>query len=122
MTAWIYLFVASLFEVGWMLSLKHINFASAKSIFARSVNWAEAVLILLPFAGYVAFGIGNIYCFSVATKQIPVSVAFAIWMGVALCGVKLIEIFIYKQTGSFMDYVFMTMLVVAIIGLKSGKV
>lgn len=121
MIYWIYLLIASFLETGWMLSLKYISFSALKNLSFQSAGWKGSALVIAPFIGYVVFGIGNIYCFSVATKHIPVSIAFAIWMGVALCSIKVIEIVFYKQTGSFMEYVFMAMLLVAIIGLKSGK-
>jgi len=121
MIYWIYLFIASLFEIGWMISLRAIKFSSLKNISVLSGMWRDNLKILLPFVGYVFFGLGNIYFFSIASKQIPPSVAFAVWMGVALCGLKLVEISFYKQSSSVMDYVFMAMILISIIGLKTGK-
>jgi len=121
MIYWIYLFIASLFEIGWMISLRAINFSSLKNVSIIYGEWLENMRILLPFVGYAFFGLGNIYFFSIASKQIPPSVAFAVWMGVALCGLKIIEISFYKQPSSVMDYFFMAMILISIIGLKTGK-
>ncbi len=120
--AWIYLFIASLFEVGWMFSLKFISFDKFKTISSQTFSsdpW-KVILIILPFIGYVVFGIGNIYCYSISLKTIPASTAFAAWMGVALAGVKLIEIFVFKEPTKTMDYFFLGLMVIAIIGLKKN--
>jgi quaternary ammonium compound-resistance protein SugE len=120
--AWIYLFIASMFEVGWMFSLKSISFDKFKTISLQTFSsdpW-NIFLIILPFVGYVVFGIGNIYCYSIALKTIPASTAFAIWMGVALAGVKLIEIFVFKEPTRPMEYFFLGLIVIAIIGLKKN--
>ena len=121
MIYWIYLFIASLFEIGWMISLRAIRFSALKDISIISGVWRENFKILLPFLGYIFFGLGNIYFFSIASKQIPPSVAFAVWMGIALCGLRLIEVWFYKTPGSAMDYFFMLLILISIVGLKTGK-
>jgi quaternary ammonium compound-resistance protein SugE len=123
MIAWIYLIVASVFEVGWMFSLKFISFQKLKGISIQSITNEPMhdVLIILPFIGYVVFGIGNIYCFSIAMKGIPSSTAFAVWMAVALAGVKIIEVAVFKEPTKTSDYFFLALMLVAIIGLKRNS-
>jgi quaternary ammonium compound-resistance protein SugE len=53
-------------------------------------------------------------------KQIPASTAFAIWMGLTLAGVKLVEVLILKHETKPLDLVYLAMLVIAIIGLKKS--
>jgi quaternary ammonium compound-resistance protein SugE len=120
MTAWVYLFLASIFEVGWIFSLKFINVKNVKGISFESLKNQplQDLLIVLPFIGYIVFGIGNIYCFSIAMKGIPASTAFAVWMAVALAGVKLVEVIIFKEPSKATDYIFLALILVAIIGLK----
>ncbi len=122
MKSWIFLFVASLFEIGWMFSLKFIYFENLKKISWHTITATPMhdVLIILPFLGYVFFGIGNIYCFSMAMKGIPTSTAFAVWMAVALAGVKLVEVFFFKEPFKNIDYFYLTLLLVAIVGLKKN--
>ena len=122
MKSWIFLFVASLFEIGWMFSLKFIHFENLKKISWHTITATPMhdVLIVLPFLGYVFFGIGNIYCFSMAMKGIPTSTAFAVWMAVALAGVKLVEVFFFKEPFKNIDYFYLTLLLVAIVGLKKN--
>ena len=117
--AWIYLLIASLFEIAWTFSLKLMSVKKLKAIQWRSFfnqvsNWA----VLAPFAGYVLFGIGNIVFFSMAMKDIPASTALAVWMGTALIGVKLVELCLFKGTFDVYQFVYMSLILIGIVGLK----
>jgi len=120
--AWIYLLIASLFEIAWTFSLKLMSVKKLKAIQWRSFfnqisNWA----VLAPFAGYVLFGIGNIVFFSMAMKDIPASTALAVWMGTALIGVKLVELFLFKGTFDVYQFVYMSLILIGIVGLKRNS-
>lgn len=119
---WLYLFIASLFEIGWIFSLKKLSFAEIKKISFQAIaqHPTDNLVILLPLLGYIGFGLANIYFFSLAMKQIPASTAFAIWMGVTLAGVKLIEVVFFKEAIKSMDFLYLTLILVAIIGLKKS--
>ena len=118
---WIYLFIASLFQVAWTFSLKYMDM---KKIFA--IQWmhffkdSSGTLLLLPFVGNTVFGLVNIYCFSMALKFIPTSTALAIWMGISLIGVKLIDVGYFRQPFHVSQLVFLLLILAGIIGLKSG--
>ncbi len=117
---WLYLFIASLFEIGWIFSLKKLSFAEIKKISFQAIaqHPTDNLVALLPLVGYVGFGLANIYFFSLAMKEIPASTAFAIWMGVTLAGVKMIEVFFFKDAIKPMDFVYLGLILIAIIGLK----
>jgi multidrug transporter EmrE-like cation transporter len=119
---WLYLIIASVFEIGWIFSLKKLGFAEIRKISFQSLSQqpSESFLTVLPLLGYIGFGLANIYFFSLAMKQIPASTAFAIWMGVTLTGVKLIEVLFFKEVSKPMDYVFLALIALAIIGLKKS--
>jgi quaternary ammonium compound-resistance protein SugE len=117
--AWIYLFMASVLEIAWTFSLRFLSVKKLKAIewrdfFSHWENWA----VLAPFAGYVLFGLGNIYFFSMAMKEIPASTALAVWMGTALIGVKLVEIVFLKTPYDWQQFVFMGLILIGIVGLK----
>jgi quaternary ammonium compound-resistance protein SugE len=120
---WFYLIIASVLEVGWIFSLKELSFAELKKISIQAISQqpTQSAWTILPFLGYVLFGLGNIYFFSLAMKQISASTAFGIWMALTLVGVKLIEVIFYKEAIKPLDYVFLALLVVAIIGLKKSS-
>lgn len=120
MTPWTYLMISSILEVGWILSVRSMQFSELRKLSFSSL-WLDTqstMMVILPFIGYVGFGLANIYCFSMALKSIPASTAFASGMAMALGGMKLVEIFVFKQTGSMSDYICMALLVVAVLGLK----
>jgi|SRR5882757_4113024 len=117
--AWVYLVVASLFEIFWTFSLKFMNVKRLRTIswhsfFFRRENWE----ILAPFACYVIFGIGNVIFFSMAMKQIPASTALAVWMGLTLLGAKLAEIYFFKQPSDVYQFIYMSLILAGIVGLK----
>lgn len=117
--AWIYLFIASLLEVAWTFSLKFMDVKKLRTIqwtklFMKKDHW----MILAPFAGYILFGLGNIVFFSMAMKQIPASTALAVWMGITLIGVSLVDISVFRQPYDIYRFLYMGLIIVGIAGLK----
>lgn len=117
--AWIYLLLASLFEIAWTYSLKFMNVTKIKAIHWQGFfNKKENLLILGPFLGYIVFGLGNIFFFSMAMKQIPASTALAVWMGITLIGVKLLDIGLFKESYDLYQVFYMCLIIIGIAGLK----
>lgn len=114
--AWVFLFIASVMEVGWMYSLKFIDFAALK----RFSFTVEFITVALPLIGYILFGLANIYFFSLALKTIPTATAFAIWTVTALAGIKLIDIWFFKEPSKISDYFFLLLAIISIVGLKKN--
>lgn len=73
---------------------------------------------MLPFAGYILFGMANIYLFSLAIKQIPTATAFAVWTAITLILLKIAELTLFNQRISWMEVFFMLLIMVGILGLK----
>ena len=119
--AWIYLLLASLFEIAWTYSLKFLSVSRLKALdWHRFFRDKESVLVLVPFAGYILFGVGNIIFFSLAMKEIPASTALAIWMGITLVGVKLIDMTVFKEGYHLHQFFYMTLILIGIVGLKKS--
>ncbi len=118
---WLYLIIAALLEVGWIFSLKKFSFVELKKVsFQLAIHQPLTTsLLLLPLLGYILFGSGNIYFFSLAMKQIPASTAFAIWMALTLTGVKLVEMTIEKQPLRMIELLFLGLILIGIVGLKA---
>jgi quaternary ammonium compound-resistance protein SugE len=74
--------------------------------------------VILPFIGYIIFGIGNIYFFSLAIKQLPVAIAYAAWTAVTLILIKVAEMLFFGQRLSIVETLFMLMIMTGILGLK----
>ena len=118
---WIYLFIASIFEIAWTFSLKYMDMKKIMAInFVRFFDDTKSILTLAPLLGYIVFGLVNIYCFSVAIKSIPTATALAVWMGMALIGVKIVDITVFKQPYHLSQFFYFFLILAGIVGLKSG--
>lgn len=119
MQAWLFLFIAASFETAWTYSVKYMTFSQLKTLRWNTFYLPHVGLpILIPFVGYVVFGIANIYFFSMAIKQIPTPTAFAVWTATALILIKAVDVFIFKANWSFTELFFMTLIGAGIIGLR----
>ena len=117
--AWVYLFIASCFEVCWIFSLKVLDMKKIAQIKPTTIlSDPKPWEALLPLLGYIAFGLGNIYFFSQSMKNIPAATAFAVWMGLALIFTKAVEILIFKEAYNIQQLFFTLIVLVGIIGLK----
>jgi quaternary ammonium compound-resistance protein SugE len=117
--AWIFLIIAAACEAAWTFSLKLMKFSSLKTL-----NWHTLISpgislpIILPFAGYVIFGLVNIYFFSMAIKQIPMAIAFAVWTAASLVFIKAAEVAFFKQPIALAEIFFILMIMAGMLGLK----
>jgi quaternary ammonium compound-resistance protein SugE len=116
---WINLFIAAIFETGWTYALKYMNFSALKEAYGKDTLWSESVGIqLMPFVLYVIFGGGNIYFLQAALKEIPTATAIAVWTAFSLVMIKICDIYYFKTGTSFMEFFFLALIVIGIIGLK----
>lgn len=77
--------------------------------------------ILVPPLGYVLFGLTNIFFFSLAMKEIPTAVAFAVWVAISIVGLKLMDVFVFKASSiSTTDFFFYALIIIGIIGIKKN--
>jgi quaternary ammonium compound-resistance protein SugE len=113
--AWIFLFLAAFFETGWTYALKFMSFASLKTAWATQENLGSATI---PFIAYIFFGGANIYCLSVALKEIPTATAIAIWTAVSLVLIKICDVLYFKTPTNYQEIFFMLLIVIGIIGMK----
>jgi quaternary ammonium compound-resistance protein SugE len=117
--AWIYLIIASAFEVCWIYSLKYVEF---KKLIAppllKLVTEKSSFFLLLPAIAYLVFGVGNIIFFSKALKEISPSVAYAVWMALALVGIKVTDVVIFHEAFTPAQMLFSFIVLVGIIGMK----
>jgi len=96
-----------------------MRFSDLKSLrFTNFYKWTEGLPILLPFLGYIVFGLFNIWLFSMAIKQIPTAMAFATWTATTLILLKIVELAYFHQRISFAEVFFMMLIMAGIIGLK----
>jgi len=118
-TAWAFALLAALCEVLWLLSLKYLNMKELSSLkWIKFENVSESLSTLLPFLGYLLFGLSNVICFSIATKKLPTAVVFATWLAVALIITTAIDISYFKENYSTKQLFFIVVILLGVVGLK----
>ncbi len=100
--AWILLFVAGLFEVGWAVGLKY----------------TEGFTRLWPTVGTAVSMIVSVALLGWAVRVLPVGTAYAVWTGIGAVGTVALGILLFNEpvTGSRLFCV--ALIVAGILGLK----
>ena len=105
---WILLIVGGVFETGFAISLGKAQQASGK----------EFWLWLLSFAISVSISMLLLYKAMGGEKAIPVGTAYAVWGAIGAIGTVVAGIFLFKEPVTFWRMLFLTTLVISIIGLQ----
>jgi len=101
-TAWVYLIVAGVLEVG----------------FASMLKLTDNFTKLIPTLIFLVFAVSSFYSLTKAVETIPMGTAYAIWTGIGAFGTILIGIFFYSEPASVLRLFFLFTLVASIVGLK----
>jgi quaternary ammonium compound-resistance protein SugE len=99
---WVFLVIAAGLEIGWAVGLRYThgwrNLGASAAVVA-------AYLLCLVFL-------------SAATRTIPVSVAYAIWVGLGIAGVAALDTLAYGQPTSAFQLACIALILAGAIGLK----
>ena len=100
--AWVILFVAGLFEIGWAVGLKYTDG------FTRlwpTVATAVALLASMSLLG-------------IALRTLPLGTAYAVWTGIGSVGTAVLGIILFREPATAMRLVCIGLIVTGIVGLK----
>lgn len=100
--SWVYLFVAGLGECFWAAMMK---LSDGFSHIGYSI--ATVVGMIASFAFLI-----------LATKHLPLSLAYPIWTGIGAVGAVLIGVLVFKDSLSPATGFFVCLLIVGIVGIK----
>ena len=100
--AWIILFVAGLFEVGWAIGLKY----------------TEGFSRLWPTVWTALAMITSLWLLGIAMKSLPVGTAYSVWVGVGAGGTVILGIALLDEPANASRLVSVALIVAGIIGLK----
>ena len=100
--AWVYLFVAGLFEAVWAVGLKYTEGFSRPT----------------PSIVVVVAMVGSMILLALAVKTIPLATAYAIWVSVGIAATAVAQSALLKQPLLPLQMLFLGMLLVAVVGLK----
>lgn len=99
---WIYLILAGILEIFWATCLKLSNgFTIVKFSILTVVGMIFSFLFLAQ-----------------ATKILPLGTSYAIWTGIGALGSVIVGIILFKESFTFTKILFVSLLLIGIIGLK----
>lgn len=101
-SSWLVLVLAGLFEVGWAVGLKYTQG------FTRL--W-PSVLTAVALAA-------SMWLLSIAARTLPMGTAYAVWVGIGAVGTAVLGVVLWQEPLSAPRVVFLTLLVVSLVGLK----
>src|SRR5262245_29685277 len=100
--AWIYLFIAGLFEVGWAIGLKY----------------TEGFSRLLPSAITVSAMIVSLVLLAQALKSIPIGTGYAVWTGIGAAGTAIIGMAFFGESRQLARIFCIVLIVAGVVGLR----
>ncbi len=100
--SWLVLFFAGLFEVAWAVGLKYTNG------FTR----------LWPSVGTLGAMVISLLLLGVAMKSLPMSTAYAVWVGVGAVGTAIFGIAMLGDPATPLRVASLALIVAGVIGLK----
>lgn len=100
--AWLILFAAGLFEVGWAVGLKY----------------TEGFTRLAPTLLTVACMAISLGLLGLALRSLPLGTAYAVWTGVGTVGTAIAGIILFAEPAEAMRLVCIALIVAGIVGLK----
>lgn len=100
--AWIILFIAGLFEIGWAVGLK---FTEGFTRFWPTVWTAVSLVASMALLGW-------------SVKTLPLGTAYAVWTGIGAVGTVVVGILLFKEPATVARLVCVAMIVAGILGLK----
>lgn len=102
---WILLIIAGLFEVGFATCLGKAKESSGNT----AIFWYVGFVISLSISMILLVKV---------TQELPIGTAYAVWTGIGAVGTVLVGIFFFKESADFWRLLFLSTLVISIIGLK----
>lgn len=100
--AWVVLFVAGVFEIGWAVGLKY----------------TEGFTRLWPTVGTAAALIASMGLLGLALRTLPLGTAYAIWTGIGTVGTAVLGIVLFREPATAMRLTCIALIVAGIVGLK----
>ncbi|BDU20799.1 quaternary ammonium compound efflux SMR transporter SugE [Dyella sp. GSA-30] len=100
--SWILLIAAALFEIVWAMGLKY----------------TEGFTRLWPTVGTVAAMIVSVVLLAMASKQLPIGTAYAVWTGIGAAGAVIFGIVLFKDPATPMRLACVGMILMGVVGLK----
>mgnify|MGYP002635230093 CR=1 FL=1 len=102
MKSWLILLVAAGFEIVWALGLK--------STHGFTKLWLSV--------GVLAAMAVSIWLLSLATRELPIGTAYAVWTGIGAAGTAIAGIMYFNESASVMRLICIVLIIAGVAGLK----
>ncbi len=100
--AWIYLFLAGLFEIGWVIGMKY----------------SEGFTKLMPSVLMVVAMCASFGFLTLAVKSLPLGTSYAVWTGIGAVGAMIAGIILFGESASAFRIASAALILTGIVGLK----
>ncbi|MFD2045117.1 DMT family transporter [Ornithinibacillus salinisoli] len=101
--AWLFVFAAGLFEIGWVVGLKHAN------------NWWSWGLTVIAIYACM-------HLLLTASKRLPVGTTYVVFTGMGTAGTVLAEMVLFGEPFEMVKILLILVLLIGVIGLKAVTV
>jgi quaternary ammonium compound-resistance protein SugE len=101
--AWVYLFVAAIFEIGWAVGLQYTH--------GFTKLWPS----VLTVAGMVV----SLFFLALAVRTLPIGTAYAVWTGIGSLGAATLGIILFGEPLTVWRVLFLLFILGGIVGLKT---
>jgi quaternary ammonium compound-resistance protein SugE len=102
--AWVLLFVAGLFEIGWAVGLKYTDG------FTRP--WPTLATAIALVASMALLGL--------AARTLPIGSAYAVWTGIGAAGTAVAGIWLFNEPATTVRLLCIGLIVAGVLGLKAA--
>lgn len=100
--AWVILFFAGLFEIGWAIGLKYTE------------GFSKPVPTVLTVGAMVV----SVTLLGLALRELPVGTGYAVWTGIGTVGTVILGIFLFGDAATPMRLGCIALIILGIAGLK----
>ena len=102
---WIILILAGLMEVGFTFCLGKTKTATGQEL-------------TLWWAGFLAALALSMYLMAKASERLPIGTVYPVWTGIGAVGAVVVGIVFFHEPATFWRILFLTTLILSIVGLK----
>ncbi|MDL2266302.1 multidrug efflux SMR transporter [Parabacteroides sp. OttesenSCG-928-G07] len=102
---WVILVIAGLFEVGFTSCLGKVKETTGNEM----VYWFIGFFICLSISMVLLMK---------ASQTLPIGTAYAVWTGIGAVGTVLMGVFVFNEPANFWRLLFISTLIISIVGLK----
>lgn len=99
---WLILIFAGLLEVVWAVGLKYTH------------GFTKPLPSFITIAAMAA----SFYCLSIAMRSLPLSITYAVWVGIGMVGAVVFAVVFLKEPLSTVKVISLLLIITGILGLK----